>query len=125
MNRRIFPARVLGLSAVVPTTVAVLSACGGGSNSGGSSGEESDRNCSTGAPTNYTNQSHFHSEITLSAAGIAAAVPGDHTLLGRVDHSHTVTLIAQDFVDLEAGMCDLSLVSNSTNAHTHTLKMRC
>ncbi len=124
MNRRVFLARVLGLFVVYPATVAVVSACGGKSNSGGSSGEKSDGDCSTGAPTNYTNQSHFHREVTLSAAEIDAAVPKEYTLLRPGDHSHTVTLTAQDFVKLQAGML-LPLVSNSTNAHTHTLEIRC
>ncbi len=123
MNRRHFLARLLGFSVALPATISVFSACGGGSDGGGS-GDKPDGDCSTGAPVNYTNQTHGHSEITLTAVEITDAVPGDYTLLGPGGHSHTVTLSAQHFLELEAGMT-LSLRSNFTNGHRHTLKVGC
>lgn len=123
MNRRHFLGRLLGFSIAFPVITSLISACGGNSGGGGS-GDKADGDCSTGAPVNYTNQKHVHSEITLSADQITNAVAGDYTLLGPGSHSHTVTLTDQHFLDLAAGMT-LDLRSNVTDGHSHSLKIGC
>jgi hypothetical protein len=71
--------------------------------------------CDTGADGAGTADSHGHT-ITVAAADLAAGTGGTYTSTG--DHTHDVTLTAQDMTDLLAD-CTVT-VSSTAGGHDHT-----
>lgn len=76
--------------------------------------------CTGDGAVTYTNPGHAHTTSALTMAEIDAAVPGDYNLMGG-GHSHMVTVTAQNFADLQAGIA-LTLVSDT---HGHTVSIQC
>jgi len=125
MNRRGFLSRILGVLIGVPVVASVISACGGSSNGGGGSGEDPDGDCSTGAPVEYLNRGHTHSELTLDADDIADMAPGNYRLLGEGgnDHDHRFALTAEHFRELkDEGSVT---ISGDNEGHGHIIEIRC
>lgn len=86
-------------------------------------GGDADGDCSNGAQTTYTNVSHVHTELTLTAGDITAAVAGDYVLLGGT-HTHTFNLTAGDFVTLQGGGT-LTKSESDGSGHGHTITITC
>ncbi len=77
--------------------------------------------CTENATLNYSNPGHAHTINPLTQEEIAMAEPGDYTLMGG-NHTHTFSLTADDFRDLQNGN-QLSLTDNE--GHGHIVSVTC
>jgi hypothetical protein len=92
----------------------LTAACGGGDDDDTSGGGT----CKTAIAAN-----HGHA-LTISAADKMAGVAKDYDIKGSADHSHTVSLAADDFADLSGGT--VVIVTSSTDAgHSHDVTITC
>lgn len=93
---------------------------------GGCGGEASvpiagDGNCSDGVTTTYTNPTHAHTTIDLTAAELTRAAPGAYVLLTG-SHQHTFVLSAADFAALSSGS---PVTKVDTEGDGHIIGLRC
>jgi hypothetical protein len=65
---------------------------------------------------------HVHS-ISIPDDDLHGAVDRDYTTTSAVGHSHTVSLNAADFTDLERG-CPVTKISSNSEGHTHVWQIR-
>ncbi len=92
----------------------LTAACGGGDDDDTSGGGA----CKTQIAAN-----HGHS-LSISGADKMAGAAKDYDIKGSADHSHTVSLGADDFADLNGGT--VVVVQSSTNAgHSHDVTITC
>jgi hypothetical protein len=121
LNRREFVVRLLGLTVVAPTFVALLASCSG-------DGESSGSTCAGGAGTTVTvRDGHSHNTETLTQEEIRTAEEGDYDLLlagGPGDHTHQVSLTADEFSEIASG---LPVIKNSGTGggHIHPVQIQC
>lgn len=134
MNRRGF---VKFLSIMFPA--AALVGCGGSdepaagapegdgdSSDDGGTGGNTTQACTGDAVVTYTNPGHGHVTTALTKAEIDAAAVGFYKLMDEADsgnsHPHTFELVAQDFVDLQAGQ---TVTKVDQEGHNHSITITC
>jgi hypothetical protein len=131
MQRREFLLR----SAQVTFAVSAVSVVGGSlvaCDGGDGSGTGGDDDCTNGAETQYIrSQGHDHAGVDVSAGDIDAGAPVTVTLLtfgndAEGQHTHSFSLTAQDFEDLENGETVTKTSTGSTGTvHTHQVRITC
>ena len=98
---------------------------GGGDDNGGDDGDDGGgvgSSCTTGAVSMYTNPSHAHGALGLTAAEVSAADTTINYELMDGGHPHFFTLTAQDFADIQQGI-PVNVVDNE--GHGHNLEITC
>jgi hypothetical protein len=86
-------------------------------------GDDDDDTSSGGACTTQIASNHGHA-LTISAADKMTAAAKEYDIKGSADHSHTVSLSAEDFANLAAG--DVLILTSSTDAgHEHEVTITC
>jgi hypothetical protein len=91
--------------------------------SGADSGADAGDGGSTFACRDSISQNHGH-KVTIPVADLSSTSPKTYSIKGTSPHNHDITLEAQDFADLKAG---LSIMKSSTDAdtHNHTVSILC
>ena len=98
--------------------------CGGsnGSDTGSGGQPGSAPDCTTGVNADIQlNHGHV---LTVSPDDVAAAVDKSYDIQGTALHTHTVTVTAADFAELEKGNT-LTLTTSVGATHTHTVTVQC
>ncbi|MCO4745856.1 MAG: hypothetical protein KC912_13765 [Proteobacteria bacterium] len=122
MNRRHFLEMSMA-TLVLPMTLVACGEPDADDDNTGDSGDNTDSgtdtndggSCNTAGDGTGDSNSHGH-VITVSAADLATGTGGTYTSTG--DHTHDVTLTAQDMTDLLAN-CTVT-VSSTAGGHEHT-----
>jgi hypothetical protein len=91
----------------------LLAACGSSS---------SDKTPSGSACQTTISANHGHS-LSIPIADKMAGAAKDYDIKGSADHSHTVSLTAADWADIDAG--SLTVTSSVTNGHSHDVSISC
>jgi hypothetical protein len=93
----------------------MTAACGGD--------DDDDDTSSGGACTTQIASNHGHA-LTVSAADKMTGAAKEYDIKGSADHSHTVSLSAEDFADLASGT--ILIMNSSTDAgHEHEVTITC
>ena len=92
----------------------LTAACGGG---------DDDDDTKGGACKSEIASNHGHA-LSISAADKMAGVAKEYDIKGSADHSHTVSLAADDFADLSGGTVVI-LESSTDSGHSHAVTITC
>jgi len=95
----------------------VLAACGGGGYGG--STPASSCGSTIGPPI------HGHT-MTVAVADVNSTVDKSYDITGTANHSHSVTLTAQQLAQLKAGTAvSVTSTAGGTDGHTHAVAVNC
>jgi len=117
MNRREFML-LAGSAAVALPLAAAHGGCGGG-------GSSSPAQAGDITVISTVTNSHSHS-ITIKAADLTAGVDKTYTTTtdGAIPHSHTLTITAAQFNDVNANKTDNISTNADATAHTHEFPVK-
>src|SRR6185369_14052684 len=117
MNRREFML-LAGSAAVALPLAAALGGCGGG-------GSSSPAQAGDITVISTVTNSHSHS-ISIKAADLTAGVDKTYTTTtdGAIPHSHTLTIPAAQFNDVNANKTDNISTNADATAHTHEFPVK-
>jgi hypothetical protein len=93
----------------------LTAACGGG--------DDDDDTNDGGACTTQIAANHGHA-LTISAADKMTGAAKEYDIKGSADHSHTVSLSAEDFADLASGTIVI-VTSSTADGHDHDVTITC
>ena len=95
----------------------VLAACGGGGYGGGSTPASS---CGSTIAAN-----HGHT-LPIAVADVNSTVDKSYDITGTADHSHSMTLTAQQLAQLKAGTAvNVTSTAGGPDGHTHAVAVSC
>lgn len=109
-----------GVATLVATSLGACSSDDGGDDGADDGGDE----CSGSASANIATN-HGHS-LSVPANDVNGGAAKDYEIMGTADHSHTVSLSADDMATIAAG--DTASVTSSTGGaapHTHAVTITC
>jgi len=122
MERKTFLKR-LGGAVLVTLPLMNLVSCSGSDDSGGGN-QGTTRDClDNGARNGNITQNHGHT-LTVPKSDIEAGTQKTYTIQGSSQHTHNITISADDFATLRDNQ---QVVVNSTNneSHTHSVTVVC
>lgn len=96
---------------------AVLAACG-------DDGTMGPPNCSANGTTVDISANHGH-VLVVSKADVLGRAEKTYDIRGTAAHTHSVTISAAQFQELELNMTAATAVTTVVDAHTHTIVVMC
>jgi hypothetical protein len=111
------------LAAAATAAATVIAACGGGDDDGAPAIDAAPANCLANGTRAVISYNHGH-DFTVPGADIAGGNAHSYDITGSADHSHSVSLTAEDMATL-ADNRPLQVTSSAGGGHTHMISIYC
>ena len=121
-SRRKFSLELLKL-VLIAVTGRILSACGGGGASSGTT-PASGGTCVANGTSVLVGGNHGHGVDTVTAAEVATGTLQTYNVTSNGTHTHTFTVSAANFTTLQ-GNTGIQVTSSTDSGHSHTLTINC
>ena len=128
MDRKTFIQRALGLMLIAAPAYTLVNCSSSDDSSDGPDPDpdpngNSIANCLDNGTVSSISANHGHT-LSVSQADVEAGVERMYSIQGSSGHNHTVTITADDFMDLQ-GNNNITVNSTNDDGHTHSVTVRC